>query len=127
MKWPTLFVSLAALTVVTGCNPGGAYCAKYYECREDEEDLDDDTIATCEETDRAFNDVLAANEEDDCADLRVAKDTYYACMAGLDCNDFNDELDEGPDACESEAEDYGEAVQDAANNCFVQTSPTGQE
>lgn len=120
-------VSLVALGASAGCDPGGAYCQRFFDCREDEQDLDDDYVATCVESDRAFDDVLAANEEEDCSDLRAAKNAYYACMAGLECKDFNDEIDEGPDECESEAEDFAEAAQDASNDCFVNTSPTGEQ
>lgn len=119
-------LALAALLPLAACNPGDALCAKVQECFEDDLDFEDDFVALCQEENRSQEDIYRANEEEDCHIAADARNAYYACLAGLDCNDLEDELQE-PDECEDQYDDYVDAQDDAGNDCSVSTSPSGEQ
>jgi hypothetical protein len=125
MKRLLLTLALAAVLPTVACNPGDAMCAKVEECFDDDVDFEDDFQAICQEENRAQEDILRANEEDDCHVLADTKNAWYACLNGLECNDLEDELQEA-DECEDQYDDYVDAQQDVDDDCQVSTSPTGE-
>lgn len=113
---------LSALVSAAGCDPYDQYCGRVEQCANDDEkgfdeiDPDDDYRGTCAAQLRANERVLRANEEEDCQVLADAYRLHTACLASLECDDLNDEFRQA-DKCESERDDYQDALEDADGEC----------
>ena len=102
---------LVVMAMLSGCVAEN-FCAKRQEC---DNDLEDDSYGVCvQETNAGFNS-LRANKEEECHDLANARANLLACMATLDCDDF-EEADLGG-KCDDERDDFEDAQNDADLEC----------
>jgi hypothetical protein len=103
--------TLMVAGVLSGC-VGNNFCAKRQECNND---LEDDSYAVCVEEFNSGINSLRANKEEECQDLANARLALFACMATLDCDDF-EEGDLGG-KCDDEIDDVEDAQNDANGEC----------
>ena len=109
----TLLALALTAVVVTGC-VGSNYCAKRQEC---DNDLEDDSYNVCVESYNAGINALRANKEEECQVVADAQLAYDACLASLDCNDFDDEIQDRGTECDDQWDDYRDALDDADLEC----------
>ncbi len=131
MKRALVLLSVAAaLAVVAGCSPTGAFCQAQSDCDAfaaqfplglDQVGESDDSVGVCIADNDGFLRELRANEESQCQDWADAWEAYMACVAqeyGGDPDKACDPLLRGSDnPCHSELRDVDNAIQDAGNRC----------
>jgi hypothetical protein len=123
MKNTSLSVLLVAPTLCAlsaGCSASlfssaAAFCARADECSDDSEEDNDsdegqDDVAVCSETQVGLINGLRANTEPECDALAAAIEALQACQAGLDCDDFNADDDNGQ--CDDQRTGLSDACDD---------------
>jgi hypothetical protein len=113
--------ALAALSLLTGCNPTvQAYCDLAADCDDFEGLLldpiqgeSDDNAAVCAVNQQTLLDALRANRESVCAELAVAYELWYQCAVEEGCAAFK--LTENE--CNNELEDIRDLQDEAGNRC----------
>lgn len=119
-KTPLRFVAAAAalgLFALSGCT-GQAFCEKRRECAADPPGAD--FVRICVINYDGQLSALGANKEDECHALADAKLRYDACVAQLDCRDFNEPDHNGE--CDDEREGFFDALEDAEGGIECSTA-----
>lgn len=81
-------LGVLAIAVSSACTPAPAFCTKYEECSKTP--LSEDFHNVCTEGVNSGLSTIRANDEPECQDLADARTALLACVAQLECVDFDE-------------------------------------